>query len=79
MLRLTLIGEKHLCERGHSNQEVQHSAAVGVVGAVVVRLDGRHGVVLTDALLVLLLQVLHEEHVSVFLFMEYAKCSSSTC
>lgn len=66
MLRLTLIGEKHLCERRHSNQEVQHSAAVGVVGAVVVRLDGRHGVVLTDALLVLLLQVLHEEHVSVF-------------
>lgn len=59
---LTLVCEEHLGERRHSDQEVQHSAAVGVVRAVVVRLDGRHGVVLTNALLVLLFEVLHNNH-----------------
>ena len=59
---LTLVRQEHLGERRHSDQEVQHGATVGVVWAVVVRLDGRHGVVLTDTLLVLLLKVLHNTH-----------------
>lgn len=57
-LWLTLVREEHLGERRHPDQEVQHGAAVGVVRAVVVRLYGGHGVVLTYALPVLLLQVL---------------------
>lgn len=57
---LTLVCEEHLGERRHPDQEVQHGAAVGVVRAVVVRLHGGHGVVLTYALPVLLLQVLRE-------------------
>lgn len=61
-MRLTLVREEHLGERRHSDQEVQHGAAVGVVWAVVVRLDGRHGVVLANALLVLLLEVLLNKH-----------------
>lgn len=52
---LTLVCEKHLGERRHPHQEVQHGAAVGVVGAVVVGLHGGHGVVLTYAFPVLLL------------------------
>lgn len=58
----TLVGEEHLGERRHSDQEVQDGAAVGVVRAVVIGLDGRHGVVLADALLVLIFQVLHRKH-----------------
>ena len=52
---LTLVCQEHLGERRHSDQEVQHSAAVGVVWAVVVRLHWRHGVILTNTLFVLLL------------------------
>lgn len=57
-----MVSQEHLCERRHSDQEVQHGAAVGVVGAVMVGLDRRHGVVFADALPVLLLQILrHKE------------------
>lgn len=56
-----MICEEHLGERRHPDQKVQHGAAVGVVGAVVVRLHRRHGVVLAYALPVLLLQVLHSK------------------
>lgn len=53
-----MIGQKHLGEGRQPDQEVQHGAAVGVVRAVVIRLDGRHGVVLSLALLKLLFQIL---------------------
>lgn len=39
---------------------MEHGAAVGVVRAVVVGLDRRHGVVFTDALLELVLEVLQQ-------------------
>lgn len=55
---LTLIGQEHPGEGRHPDQEVEHCAAVGVVGAVVVGLHGGQGVVLTGSLAVLFLQVL---------------------
>lgn len=57
----TLVSQEHLCEGRHSDQEVQHGATVGIVGAVMVGLDGRHWVIFTDALLVFLLQILHHK------------------
>ncbi len=56
--KLTLIGQKHLGERRQPDEEVQDGAAVGVVRAVVIGLDGGHGVVLSLAFLILLLQIL---------------------
>lgn len=56
-----MVCKEHLGEGRHPHQEVQHSAAVGVVGAIVVGLHGGHGVVLAYALPVLLLQVLRGE------------------
>lgn len=56
-----MVSQEHLCKRRHSDQEVQHGAAVGIVGAVVVGLDGRHWVIFTNALLVFLLQILHDK------------------
>ena len=50
----------HLCERRHSDQEMKHSAAVGVVGAVVVGLHWGHRVVFPGSFAVLLLQVLKD-------------------
>ena len=58
MCVVTLVGQEHLGERGHPDHEVENSAAVGVVGAVVVGLHWRHGVIVTGTLLILLLQVL---------------------
>lgn len=62
---LTLVSQEHLGERRHSDQEVQHGAAVGVMRAVVVRLDGGHGVIFSNALFVLFLQILHDKHADV--------------
>lgn len=55
---LTLIGQEHPGEGRHPDQEVEHRAAVGVVGAIVVGLHGGQGVVLTGSLAVFFLQVL---------------------
>lgn len=57
---LILIGQKHPGEGWHPDQEVQHCAAVGVVGAVVVRLHGGQWVVLSGPFAVLFLQVLKD-------------------
>lgn len=40
---------------------MQHGTTVGIVGAVMVGLDGRHWVIFTNALLVFLLQILHDK------------------
>lgn len=62
MCDITLVGQEHLGEWGHPDEEVEDCAAVGVVGAVVVGLHWGHGVVLTCTLPVLLLQVLQNAH-----------------
>lgn len=71
ILPLTLVCKEHLGEWRHSDQEVQHCAAVGVVRAIVVRLDRRHGVILTNAFLVFLLQVLHNTHTHTMCFLKH--------
>lgn len=55
-----MVSQEHLGERRHSDQEVEHGAAIGIVGAIVVGLDGRHRVIFTNALPVFLLQILQD-------------------
>lgn len=60
-VELTLIGQKHLGEGRQPDKEVKDSAAVGVVRAVVIRLDRWHGVVFSLSLLILLFQILRRK------------------